>query len=262
MNREDLAFLNKIFGNNNFKDYQILIINQTTPKKLLKSDFKNIRVINSFDLGLTKSRNLAIVNAIGDICLIADDDVEYVLDFDKIIISSFSALKHASAIRFRIGTFTGKDYKNYPLKSKRLINKKDIIDASSIEIAFKRNEIINKISFNTFFGLGSYFTCGEEYLFLKEMINKKLQVYYQNDTIVKHSFERSTDNIAGDDFVKAQAALYYHDYKNLSYLLLIKFIFFLLRKSMISYSQILDKYNKGLSGITIYKKLERENPLD
>ena len=56
-------------------------LSKLNPYKKASSDFENIRVINSFEIGLSKSRNLAIKNALGDICIIADDDIEYVEDF-------------------------------------------------------------------------------------------------------------------------------------------------------------------------------------
>ena len=76
-----------MFANNTLEDYRILIINQTTKDNLLESELTNVRVINSFEKGLSKSRNLAIRNAMGDICLIADDDITYKKGFKKDIIT-------------------------------------------------------------------------------------------------------------------------------------------------------------------------------
>ena len=59
-----------------------LIINQTDNKKV---DINNPKVITKFEKGLTKSRNMAIDKSIGDIILLADDDVIYNDDYEKII---------------------------------------------------------------------------------------------------------------------------------------------------------------------------------
>ena len=126
MYRTSLSFLFQMFPCHNLETLNILIVNQTLKGNELKSDFENIRILNSYNQGLSFSRNLAINNAIGDICLIADDDVEFLPDFDQTILRSFSKRKLVSVILFKIATFSGKAYKNYPKDSKRLSKKKEI----------------------------------------------------------------------------------------------------------------------------------------
>lgn len=261
MYRKDLSFLDRMFPDR-YEEYKILIVNQTDSRTVLKSNLANIRVINSFDIGLSKSRNLAIQNSIADICLITDDDVEFLPNFQQIIIDSFNVLQQASVILFKIKTHTGESYKPYPQISKQLYRKKDIETASSIEMAFKRRDILNRFYFNTSFGLGTSFPHGEEYLFLKQILEANMGIYFQNKFVVKHSLERSTSNIGSDDFIKTQAALYFYDYKNLAYLYLLKFLFFLLRKKIISKKDLLKKFNKGVSAIKQYRALKLENVFD
>ncbi|MDO5970923.1 glycosyltransferase family A protein [Flavivirga aquimarina] len=257
MNKVSLAFVKEMFPYNNMlKDVNVLIVNQTEKGKELTSDFDNIRVINSYEIGLSKSRNLAVKNAVGDICLIADDDVVYKEGFQEIIKKTFATLPKVSIIKFKIETFCGKEYKSYPNTSKIIHKEKDMKEISSIEMAFKRKDILkNNIYFNTFFGLGSNFLSGEEYLFLSDAINKNLIIYFKNKFIVKHSFQRSTSNLGSDNFIKAQTALYFHKYKNLGYLLLFKLVFFLLRKDYIKFKHVGRKIMVGLNAIKEYKKL-------
>lgn len=255
MNRDSLTFLNKMFPYHDLKSLNILIINQSQKGIELISKLNNIRVINSIDVGLSKSRNLALKNAIGDICLIADDDVEYLANFEVTIKNSFIKFSDATIVRFKIDTFSSEDYKIYPPKSKRLNKKKEIENTSSIEIAFIRNAICNKVDFNTNFGLGSQFTCGEEYLFLNEILKLNKVIYFENTAIVKHSVERSTSNIGSDQFVKAQAVLYFYNYNVFSYLYLLKLVFFLYRKKLISFKMVLQKYIVGINAITVYKEM-------
>lgn len=257
MNKTSLSFLDTIFPNYKLKDLHVLIINQTEANKELHSDYENIRVINSYEKGLSKSRNLAIKNALGDICLIADDDIEYIEDFENIIIESFEKFDDASVIRFKIDTFSGDAYKTYPNISKRLTVKNDIENTSSIEIAFKRTHIVaNNLKFDPLFGLGSNFQSGEEYLFLKEVLKKRLPIYIENKFIVKHKYLRSTSNMANKDFIRTQAVHYYKDYGVFSYFALFKFIIFLVRKRMIPINELLLKYKIGLQGIKSFIKLK------
>lgn len=260
MNKTSLSFLESMFPHHILENLHILIINQTIRGKDLSSNKDNIRVINSYEKGLSRSRNLAIKNVIGEICLLADDDVEYLPNFETIVKSSFISLKDASVIRFKIKTFCGKPYKEYFKISKLLTTKKDVKRTSSIEIAFKRKDIVeNNILFNTLFGLGSHFKSGEEYLFLKDILNKGLQVYFENKAIVKHSYESSTRDIASDNYIKTKAVLHFIDYNFFGYLVLFKFIIFLVNNKSIKLMQIFSKYIIGHNGIKDYKKLIKED---
>ena len=113
MNRNTLDFLIPMFPFCHFSDLSILIVNQTEEKKLLVSDFPSIRVINSFEKGLSKSRNLALKNAIGKIVLIADDDVVYKKDFDTKIVQAHNRYNNKAAISFCIEKPNGLLYKKY-----------------------------------------------------------------------------------------------------------------------------------------------------
>ena len=149
MNRTSLDFLETMFPFETIEELNILVINQTIQGSELKSKFANLRVINSYEKGLSKSRNLAIDNAIGDICLIADDDIVYVKGFQEVIKTAFEKYKNTSLIKFKIETFKGNVYKTYPKKSQWLNTYSDINPISSIEIAFIRYDITsNKIRFN------------------------------------------------------------------------------------------------------------------
>jgi len=260
MNKTSLSFLDAMFPHHQLESLELLIINQTVKGKDLISNKNNIRVINSYEKGLSKSRNLAIKNAKGDICLLADDDVEYLPNFNSIILDTFSKLDTSTVIRFKIATICGDNYKSYPKVSKRLITKKDIESTSSVEIAFKRKDIIVKqITFNTLFGLGSHFTSGEEYLFLKKILNQDLIINFENKVIVRHKLIRSTSNIGSDAFIKAMAAQYYHDYNFFGYIVLLKFIFFLFRKKIVESENLFSKYKVGTNAIKTYKKLIKQS---
>ncbi|GAL71214.1 glycosyl transferase group 2 family protein [Jejuia pallidilutea] len=244
-----------MFPHQDIKQLNILIVNQTTKGRELTSKLKNIRVVNSYEKGLSKSRNLAIKNAVGDICLIADDDVEYVKEFETITKEGFIKFPEATIIRFKIDTFTGEQYKAYPKTGGQLLSRKSIKPTSSIEIAFKRKAILEKgIAFNTLFGLGSYFQSGEEYLFLKEILENNLKVYFEDKYIVKHKKESSTTNVTEKDFLRTKGAIYHIDHKGLAVFYAAKYVFFLLRKGKIPLKDTISAYSKIIKGSKDYKK--------
>lgn len=255
-NRSSLAFLEAMFPFEHFSNFNVLIINQSDGN-VLTSNFDTIRVINTNEKGLSKSRNLAINNAIKPICLIADDDVVYVDDFEKKIVSAFNSIENASVITFnhqRIGL----DYPQNNIKSGYWHNRKTIQKVCSVEIAFKLNDIKkSKFFFDKCFGLGSYFQAAEEYLFLKSMLNANHKLYY-NPAVILHHPLISSGELQGDDrVVYARAALNYKIYGFWAYLWLIKYVFFLYRNNYMNSNEWIYKIKIGLSGINKYKELEK-----
>lgn len=253
-NRSNLDFLSLIFPFAPFSNFNILIINQTT-ENLLYSEFENIRVINSYEKGLSKSRNLAIKNARKKICLIADDDVVYFLDFHKEIISAFNQNSSSSIITFnhqREGAYKPQHSSQKTFRH----SLKSIFNVCSIEIAFQLKDIKeNTICFDENFGLGSFFKIAEEYLFLRDAIKLNLNAIFFPFLIVSHPLHSSGVSHGNDEIIYARAALFYKTKNNLAYIWLLKYIFFLARYSYINWNELYKKYKIGLLGIQKYKEL-------
>jgi len=253
-NRDNLDFLALMFPFTSFSNFNILIINQSNDA-ILSSDFENVRVINIDEKGLSKSRNLAIKNASKKICLIADDDVVYFPNFDNEIVTAFNQNPKASIITFNHQRIGKKEPHN---KSKTVYShsQKTIENVCSIEIAFQLKDIKdNTISFDEHFGLGSYFETAEEYLFLQNAIELKLNVLFSPFVIVSHPLLSSGENQGEDKILFARAALFYKTKRNLAYIWLLKYVFFLARNRYINWNECWRKYKIGLNGIQKYKEL-------
>ncbi len=78
MNQKDLSIVEK----NNIKT-KATIINQCDKDDYSEVVVNNntIKVVSSTQRGLTNSRNLALIHASGDVCLLSDDDVVYKDDY-------------------------------------------------------------------------------------------------------------------------------------------------------------------------------------
>ena len=81
-------FIGKMFKKYLNFNNPVLIINQS--KKKINFSNNNFRTIKTDQVGLSNSRNLAIKNSKGKICLFSDDDVIYSSDFIEIIIDAFN----------------------------------------------------------------------------------------------------------------------------------------------------------------------------
>lgn len=254
-NRDSLDFLIPMFPSSHFSQFSILIINQTKPETLLVSDYSNVRVINSFEKGVSKSRNLAIKNAKKEICLLADDDVVYFPNFEKRIISAFNLNHNASILTFNHQRIGLNKPQNSSLKEYRH-NKNSIWKVSSIEIAFKLDVIKNnKIDFDEYFGLESYFETAEEFLFLRKCLELNIKAYFSPAIIVSHPLLSSGNKEGNDELIYARAALIYKTKGKFAYLWLAKYVFFLHRNKYIQKKECLEKYKVGMAGIYKYKEL-------
>lgn len=158
-----------------------LIINQIDNKKV---DINNPKVITKFEKGLTKSRNMAIDKSIGDIILLADDDVIYNDDYEKIIYEAYEKYKDADIICFFV------ESKNPKRKIKRLpTGKIGFIKAMKIvsfEMSFRKKSIINnKLKFDERFGAGTKLNRGEEQIFLYSALKKGMKIIFVNKKIAE-----------------------------------------------------------------------------
>jgi glycosyltransferase involved in cell wall biosynthesis len=99
MNRDNFGFLIPMFPFANYWDFSIVIVNQTKGKPMV-STYENIKVINSTEFGLSKSRNLALANATKELLVIADDDVIFKSDFELKITRAFNHFQNPAVIKF------------------------------------------------------------------------------------------------------------------------------------------------------------------
>lgn len=160
----------------------VLVINQTDKDEISHFkylDYYDARIISTTDRGLSKSRNIAISNSKGDICLICDDDEVLADNYAQVIEDAFLKYPQQDVIAFSLNH----PRKTFPKKSLK-INFLRALKISSWQIAFKRKSIIdNNIWFNINFGSGTNNGPGEENLFLFECLKKNLKILYVPDNI-------------------------------------------------------------------------------
>lgn len=144
--------------------------------------------IESAAKGLSNSRNMAVRHADADICILCDNDVEYVDNYDRIIIKAFEKHKEADLIVFYIR----RPEKPKPVfKSERRMGYLSVLKIFSPEIAFRR-ERLKDIHFDPLFGAGAKYPMGEENIFLYECLKRKLKIIYVPVMIAQLRDEQST----------------------------------------------------------------------
>ncbi|MEJ6791817.1 MAG: glycosyltransferase family A protein [Lacinutrix sp.] len=258
INRNSLDFLVKLFPGGSFQSYNLLIINQTTKDCLLESKFANIRVINSFQKGLSNSRNLALQNTIGQFCLIADDDTLYDSNFEETILNSFKNNTEADIITFKMKDFNGNDFKIYS-KHSNWHDIKSVQFVNSVVIAFRLDKIIKKnITFNSNFGIGATFETADEYIFLRDCLKVGLKLWFESKYILSHDINSSGKDSGSDSLVFARSALFYKYHGIKGYFKLVHYLILVKKEGLITNKEFLRKFKIGLRGITTYKALSME----
>ncbi|TDU39515.1 GT2 family glycosyltransferase [Gelidibacter sediminis] len=261
MNRESLDFLWDMFKHNNHTDFRILIINQTTPDKQLVSDFEHINVINCFEFGVPKSRNLAIKNASADICVMADDDIVYQPNLKTTVLDAHLKHPDAAMVSFEAVDEHRKPYTDYGPEGRH--SKTTLQKIYTWVISFKREVYHHHhMYYNTHFGFGATFKGGEEYVFLRNAFDKGLPMVHVSQSIVQHPNESSGRLMGSDDAVFSKAALQQRFHGNLSYFWLPKYIFFIWRHNYIVTNEVFNKFQIGLKGIQAYKRLKQTGEID
>ena len=261
MHRTDLSFLKAMFPEDDYRRFQILVINQTDAEHQLESDSDSIRVINTEERGLSNSRNMAIENALGAICLVADDDVRYVKGFEEGILNAFlpseqagAKAKDAAVITFQVQDDEGNLYRNYPDIEKH--TKKTVFTVNGVVIAFKTDAIRSKgIQYNTLFGLGATFETADEYIFMNDVLEAGLIARFEPLVILTHPVYNSGMDSGSDRIIFARAALKQKYLGRLSYLWVFKYVRFLVAHNYIAKAQFWEKLKVGFAGIKKYKQL-------
>ncbi|MCB0461780.1 MAG: glycosyltransferase family A protein [Flavobacteriaceae bacterium] len=254
--QNSLSFLSEMFPYNKISDINIVVINQTEKANLLVSDYNHVKVFNSFEKGLSNSRNLAIEKASGEICLLADDDVVYAEGFEDIILSAFQKNKDADIITFQMMDDEGHLFRDYQNITKH--NETTVYTVNSVVIAFKLKSVKDKVNFNTNFGLGAQFEVADEYVFLRDALKAGLTIYFEPQVILKHSKFSSGQDVASDRLIYGRSALYYKYYGLRAYFRIAKHIYLTFKEGKLRFSEIIPKFGVAFKGIKDYKKLVRE----
>ena len=138
----------------------VVVVNQCDRDSVEEFDFVNkkgkichAKFINTTERGLSCSRNMAIRNAWGDVCLICDDDELMEADYEVAIIGQYQ--KHKDSI---VNTFSliRKDCARTYSASPKKLGFLDTLHTNSLQISFNRKLVLdNNILFDEMMGSGT-----------------------------------------------------------------------------------------------------------
>ena len=180
----------------------------------------DVRYIETVERGLSKSRNMALSRSSGPICILCDNDVEYVSDYDTVINDAFMRHPDADVIVF----FVKRPERDKPVFDRdHRMGYLSVLKIFSPEIAFRKDSI-SDIAFNELFGAGARFFMGEENLFLYECLRRRRKIVYVPKMIAAVRQNQSTWFTGFDrDFFVARGANFAALSKPFSLLLILQY---------------------------------------
>ena len=138
-----------------------------------------VRMLTTPEKGLSRSRNLALRYAEGDIALICDDDERLAPDYAETILRGYRELPDADIIAFRIA--------NRPCRLRpetQRLNRWTAMRISSWQITFRPHRIRkSRVRFDTLLGAGTGNGGAEEIMFLRSCIAAGLKAFYVPESI-------------------------------------------------------------------------------
>ena len=152
-----------------------IIANQTSFNSIEDVEYNNHKVtyLNFNEKGVGLNRNNALMRATNEIVVFADDDEEFVINYQQIIEKAFKENPKADVLIFNIeGLPSGNSSK---VKRIRFHN---VMKYGAVRIAAKREALAEKgIFFNLSFGGGCKYSHGEDSIFLVDCLRKGLKIF-------------------------------------------------------------------------------------
>lgn len=223
MHQNGLSLINRM----NIKG-DAIIINQCDQNGYIESHDHNrsLRMYSFNEFGVGKSRNNALMRSNADICLMADDDMVYVDNYEEIVINAFKENPKADMILFNVPIYKKNGQKIVKVKVNKRVSFFNSLKYGTVNIAFRREKIINaNIFFSLLFGGGARYGCGEDSLFITECLKKGIKIH-SNKSIIAKIEEGQSSWFTGynEKFFYDKGALFAAISKKSAYLLALQFV--------------------------------------
>ena len=142
---------------------------------------RKVQVISTKTKGLSRNRNIALAHSPqdADLFLFSDDDLVFNEGYEKLIFDEFEKHPYAEAIKFNIHDLSEKRkismkrIERFEKCTRRNMSSSGVCGLAIRKCVLKRNNL----HFNEFFGSGTDNYCGEDTIFIQEMISKKIRFY-------------------------------------------------------------------------------------
>ncbi len=226
----------------------VIFCNQCDRNEFIEMEINGcrVRMLSTTTRGVGVNRNLAMQLSDAEFCLCADDDMYYIRGYEDLICDTFDKFPNASIVGF-----SREDEGGIITSGKEGFTRRGF---GGCRISY-RNKDIKKVNlnFNRMFGGGAEYQSGEDSLFIKDALKKRLRIYNNIIPICKTVeyrdstwFKGYTEKYFFDKGAWCKAA-YPRMWRIFKYYLIIK----LRKKSTINLLNINKLMNRGAK---VYKK--------
>ncbi len=203
-----------------------IIINQCDTNAYDEWQYRGhaIRAYSFAEKGVGLSRNNALLRADHDISLFADEDIVYTDDYEKRVLQAFEEHPEADMLLFNMEV--APDRRTYHIDTFGRVKQHNCGRYPTYSFAIRTKKMHEKnITFSLLFGGGAKYSNGEDSLFIKECITKRLKVFRVPVTIGKE-VPRPSTWFSGyhEKFFYDRGVLYYHLYGTLAKPLAARFL--------------------------------------
>lgn len=254
VNRE----FDELVASMNLKSDAVIINQSNTDMQMEKTfPFGTVKFYQYAERGVGVSRNRGIDNSSKDIILFSDEDITYVDDYKNLVLGEFEKHPDADMLLFNMEVCESRF--TYYTKELTRIKWYNSGRYPTYSFAIKRESLIkSKVRFSELFGGGAKYSCGEDSLFLKNLVDAGLKIYAVPVTIGSEA-ERESSWFKGynEKFFFDRGVLYHFLYGWLAYPMAVRFI---IKKKSFMCTEIPAKKALNLikSGIK-QGKIERKN---
>lgn len=171
----------------------VIFANQANDTRWDEMQFENhtARMITTNTRGVGLNRNLALMYADADICLLADDDIIYVDGVETLVMDEFKKHPEADVMIFNVDTLGGRKQRFNPNTKKCKFYSR--MPYATFSIAIRVYSVRAKnIMFTSLFGGGCMYGSGEDSMFLADMRRKGLKLYVSSQKIGMVDMSQST----------------------------------------------------------------------
>ena len=151
------------------------------------------KLLTTHDRGVGKNRNKALIFATGKYLLCADQDMIYVDGYEDIVKEAFDKCPKADVIVFNLEYLNRFTKGRKPGAKIKRIHFWNAMRYGAARIAIRRVALEKAtLSFSHLYGGGAIYSSGEDSLFIRDALRKKLKIYYYPQIIAKVKQEESS----------------------------------------------------------------------
>lgn len=150
-----------------------------------------VKMITTPHRGVGNNRSLGLLYCSGDILMFSDDDMVYCDGYEKGVLEAFNKLPYADMIIFQCTTDSVRGTPK--IKKTARVRLWNFMRYGTYGFVIKKESLLkHNLIFSQLFGGGARYCGGEDNLFLREALRKKLKVYSHPFTIAYVSHDKST----------------------------------------------------------------------